>query len=318
MDSMTRSDPLAALIPASQDIYRKIVFEIADGIIGIDEGGIIRLCNPAAENIFGWPAGELVDKPLELLLPARVQASHQQLVNGFRSGGSEARHMGQRNAGIVGRRADGAEIDLGITILRTSAAGEPMMIAVIRDISHHVRYQNDLKRLAETDSLSGLLNRRAFRSRALDSLARQKGDCPALALFDLDDFKGVNDRYGHDAGDEVIRRFSDIMRDVAGASGGAAAGRWGGEEFILFMPPAAEAADAKVERIRAAFSATVFHFPGHAPVSLTVSAGLAAGAGSQGDLDGMIAAADKALYEAKRGGRNRLVRTGASRQALAS
>lgn len=314
---MTKRASIASLIPASQDIYRKIVFEIADGIIGIDDHGIIRLCNPATENIFGWEAGELLDKPLEVLLPERVHGFHQKLVTGFQSGNTEARYMGQRSATIVGRRQDGTEINLGITILRTSAAGSPMMVAVIRDISDHVRYQNDLKRLAETDSLSGLLNRRAFRASVLQSLGANVANSSSMVIFDLDGFKGVNDRFGHDAGDEVITRFSDVLRSSIRATD--IVGRWGGEEFVLFLPNLrGDAAISIVERIRFNFSSADFCWEGHLPANFTVSAGLATAQPGLDDLADMVAWADKALYDAKHAGRDRLVAVEMHQEALAS
>ncbi len=312
---MTERASIASLIPASQDIYRKIVFEIADGIIGIDDHGIIRLCNPATESIFGWQSGELLDKPLEVLLPERVHGFHQKLVANFQSGHAEARYMGQRSATIVGRRRDGAEINLGITILRTSAAGSPMMVAVIRDVSDHVRYQNDLKRLAETDSLSGLLNRRAFRANVLQSLST--ADHSSMVIFDLDAFKGVNDRFGHDAGDDVITSFSEVLRSSIRATD--VAGRWGGEEFVLFLPNLnAKAAIAVVERIRANFTGVDFRWNGHPVANFTVSAGLAIVTPGCADFSDMIASADKALYDAKHAGRDRLVAVEMQQEALAS
>lgn len=314
---MTKRASIASLIPASQDIYRKIVFEIADGIIGIDDHGIIRLCNPATESIFGWQSGELLDKPLEVLLPERVHGFHQKLVAGFQSGNTEARYMGQRSTTIVGRRLDGREINLGITILRTSAAGEPMMVAVIRDISEHVRYQNDLKRLAETDSLSGLLNRRAFRANVLQSAGANVANHSSMVIFDLDGFKGVNDRFGHDAGDEVITCFSEVLRNSIRATD--IAGRWGGEEFVLFLPKLKrEQAMTIVERIRANFSSVDFNWEGHPSANFTVSAGLALAAPGLADFSDMIASADKALYDAKRGGRDQLVAMEMQQEALAS
>ncbi|MGA1832009.1 GGDEF domain-containing protein [Rhizobium wenxiniae] len=316
-DTMTKRASIASLIPASQDIYRKIVFEIADGIIGIDDHGIIRLCNPATESIFGWQPGELLDKPLEVLLPERVHGFHQKLVAGFQAGNTEARYMGQRSTTIVGRRLDGTEINLGITILRTSAAGSPMMVAVIRDISDHVRYQNDLKRLAETDSLSGLLNRRAFRANVLQSVNANAAAASSMVIFDLDGFKAVNDRFGHDAGDEVIICFSEILRNSI--RGSDIAGRWGGEEFVLFLPNLkSKDAVAVVERIRANFTRFDFNWAGHPTANFTVSAGLAIGTSGYVDFSDMIASADKALYDAKRGGRDQLVSTEMQQEALVS
>lgn len=314
---MTRSPAISSLIPASQDLYRKIVFEIADGIIGIDRAGIIRLCNPAAEALFGWKAGELLHKPLEVLLPERIRHSHGTLVDHFQAGTSDTRYMGQREASIIGLRSDGSEVHLAITILRTSAANEPMMVAAIRDVSDHVRYQQDLKRLAELDPLSGLLNRRAFRNLAAHYLSGgSTGNC-CVALFDLDDFKAVNDRYGHDAGDDAISRFAAIMetsirqQDIAG--------RWGGEEFILFMPDMPlQAATALVDTVRRRFEAFPFKFDRDVALSLTASAGVAVADNPPPALDAMISCADAALYRAKNAGRNRLAWTAMTVEALAS
>lgn len=314
---MTKRASIASLISASQDIYRKIVFEIADGIIGIDDHGIIRLCNPAAERMFGWEDGGLIERPLEVLLPPRIRAVHQQLLDGFRRGGEDARYMGQRASTIIGCRRDGSEINLGITILRTTTAGEPIMIAVVRDITDHVRYQDDLKKLAETDSLSGLLNRRAFRANVLQGLVRETGAFSSMAIFDLDDFKGVNDRFGHDAGDEVIVAFADVLHSSIRASD--VVGRWGGEEFVLFLPGAARGqATAVVERIRSHLAERIFNWNGSDPASFTVSAGLCTAAAGSADFSDMISAADGALYEAKRNGRNRLTAVDITNEALAS
>ncbi len=314
---MTHTPAIASLIPVSQDLYRKIVFEIADGIIGIDRAGIIRLCNPAAEALFGWQSGELLDKPLEVLLPERIRSSHGSLVERFQAGPSDTRYMGQRETGIIGLRSDGSEVHLAITILRTSAANEPMMVAAIRDVSDHVRYQEELKRLAELDPLSGLLNRRAFRNRVAAHLSNGSTGSFCVALFDLDDFKAVNDCYGHDAGDEVISHFAATMETTIGPQD--LAGRWGGEEFILFMPGTTlQAATALVDTVRRRFEAVRFEWARETAVTLTASAGLATAAHPPPTLEAMISCADAALYRAKRSGRNRLVCTSMTAEALAS
>ncbi|CAD7039956.1 sensor domain-containing diguanylate cyclase [Pseudorhizobium halotolerans] len=299
--------PIASLLPVSQDIYRKIVFEIDDGVIGIDKTGIIRLCNPSAERIFGWEPGGLLEKHLNVMLPEHLHAFHARLVSGFFSGVDEARYMGARTAEIVGRRADGSDIHLGITILKTSTASVPMMIAVIRDISERISYQRELLRLAQTDPLTGLLNRRAFYESFAARMALGEPAISSVALLDLDEFKALNDRYGHDAGDETIIRFADILRQTIRSADLAA--RWGGEEFILFLPDtSSQSAVAVVERVRAAFADAVFDWRRGGSGSLTVSAGIVTDRIGKGGLDAAVARADIALYDAKRGGRNRIVR----------
>ena len=292
---------------APQDIYRKIVSEIDDGVIGMDADGIIRLCNPSAERIFGWRYGELLGKPLDVLLPDHLRAFHAKLVSNFFAGADEARYMGARTAEIVGLRADGSDVHLGITILKTSTTSEHMMIAVIRDISERISYQRELLRLAQTDPLTGLLNRRAFHESFASRMVHGEPAMSSVALLDLDEFKALNDRYGHDAGDEAIIRFADILRQTIRS--GDLAARWGGEEFILFLPnTSSQSAVAVVERVRAAFADAVFEWRRGGSGKLSVSAGIVTVRFGKGGLDAAVARADIALYDAKRGGRNRIVR----------
>lgn len=148
------------------------------------------------------------------------------------------------------------------------------------------------KLLAETDPLSGLLNRRAFLERTREGTHRKR-----LVLADIDRFKAVNDRYGHDVGDEVIRAVADAL--VRAAPTGAVVGRLGGEEFALLFD-AAESADVGTV-VREAVAAAPM--PGR--FAVTISVGVAESALlSDADWRTLYNAADTALYRAKRNGRN--------------
>jgi diguanylate cyclase (GGDEF)-like protein len=158
---------------------------------------------------------------------------------------------------------------------------------------------------AETDQLTGLLNRGAFVERARlalkSALAR---DVPfAAVIFDLDYFKRINDSFGHRTGDSVLRRFGDLV--LRGLRRDDIAGRIGGEEFAMVMPGAGpEAAVALADRIRAAFAEEAKWVDGQG-VKATLSAGVAmAEPGST--LDDILDAADQALYAAKARGRNKV------------
>ncbi len=159
---------------------------------------------------------------------------------------------------------------------------------------------------ATTDPLTGLLNRTAFEERALAELARagRTGRSLAVAMLDVDHFKKFNDRFGHLAGDAALTAVARaVARTVRGID---AAGRFGGEEFIVLLVEAdAEAAVHAVERIRAAVASLG---PPRIPIGVTVSAGVAVHSGlfERTSFESLVARADAALYAAKKAGRDRV------------
>jgi two-component system, cell cycle response regulator len=164
-----------------------------------------------------------------------------------------------------------------------------------------------LKELALTDALTGLPNRRAIEDWATRQLsgAARYGFSFWVTLADLDHFKTVNDTHGHDAGDTVLKAFSEILKRNSRRSD--MCGRIGGEEFLLILTHATEEnARAVVNRVLAELEATKFIFDGN-NLTVTTSFGVAGFSGAQApDFNRLVAQADAALYSAKRRGRNRV------------
>lgn len=169
------------------------------------------------------------------------------------------------------------------------------------------KLRSDLARLAMIDPLTAILNRRAFMleyERELSRCVREKTGL-ALAIFDLDHFKDVNDSHGHLVGDKVLRRVADTLR--ASLRGHDVIGRYGGEEFALLMPGADTAAALTgTERARLAVGERPIQV-GSLRIPITVSAGVAADGSAGAHWESLLRRADAALYEAKRSGRNRVV-----------
>jgi diguanylate cyclase (GGDEF)-like protein len=161
----------------------------------------------------------------------------------------------------------------------------------------------ELRGMASTDARTGLANTRAF-DEALDRTLA--GDEPvAVILFDLDHFKAFNDAHGHAAGDEALRTFATIVR--ANLRDGDLAARYGGEEFAVLLPRAGAAeATAVAERIRRQTESTAVPVGNGARAPLSVSAGIATGPDHGSSKEGLMRAADVALYAAKDAGRNRV------------
>jgi two-component system cell cycle response regulator len=229
---------------------------------------------------------------------------------------------GGRSAGIVAvvdpddTQAAVAALDLGANdVVAAGADGIEMVLRVRTQLRRKARADrmrrqvSDGLRLALTDPLTGLLNRRAALARLgqIAQRALETGQAFAVMVLDLDLFKRVNDQHGHAAGDEVLievaRRIADTLRaeDLVA--------RLGGEEFLVAMPDAgAEAAAAAAERLRRVIEARPFALPaGAGALDLTVSIGVALGAGAESAApEILVGRADSALYAAKAEGRNQV------------
>jgi diguanylate cyclase (GGDEF)-like protein len=171
----------------------------------------------------------------------------------------------------------------------------------------NARLHRMVERQAMVDSLTGLANRRSLEESLRSELARalRFSDSVCVVLADLDDFKQVNDRHGHAAGDEVLKAFAKALRKTVRESD--VAGRWGGEEFALVLPGTDAPGGARLaERARAAIEASRVKMPNGEECSVTASFGVASFPESH-ELGEILAAADSALYAAKGQGKNRVV-----------
>ncbi|MEZ5313310.1 MAG: diguanylate cyclase [Thermoanaerobaculia bacterium] len=202
----------------------------------------------------------------------------------------------------------GRTASLLLDVILVAGAFESVVLALgLADRTLSYRRELDRAReLADRDALSGLLNRRALLrlTDALDAESDRRGGSLAVAMFDLDHFKHVNDEYGHLAGDQCIRTFSEhLAAEVRRAD---LAARYGGEEFVAVLPGASgEAASALAERVRRRIETGLAVHEGRA-VPLTVSVGVAAGTTGEG-VSALLERADRALYAAKAAGRNRVI-----------
>src|SRR6202790_2260388 len=158
---------------------------------------------------------------------------------------------------------------------------------------------------ASMDPLTGMFNRRGFAEATSRVIEREAnaGRPVTVLIFDIDHFKSINDRFGHPAGDEILKLFSAVVVNNVRISD--LSGRIGGEEFAALLPCPLEEGVIAAERVREAFLGSGIVDEASGPVDTTVSVGVAGGpAGTE--LDVVLGAADPALYQAKRRGRNRV------------
>ena len=218
-----------------------------------------------------------------------------------------------RNVLAVPLFAEGEPI--GVVVLENEArlGGriEKRVVAMVGQFAAHAALAmrnswllRQVQRLAETDALTGLANRRIFQT-TLDrelSRAARNGEPVTLLMADIDHFKSLNDRFGHPAGDHVLKQVAGVLTSACRDFDTAA--RYGGEEFAVVLPSCSSAESLVVaERLRKAISEIDTVAP------ITGSAGVATFPTHATDVEGLIKAADEALYESKRGGRNRVTRS---------
>ena len=203
--------------------------------------------------------------------------------------------------GVLGLwTTDGELDDAGIQLISAIAPYAAMHL-------EHATAYGRLQKTADTDGLTSLHNRRAFDAALAAEASRfeRYGRPLSLLLVDLDHFKNVNDTFGHEAGDEVLRRVAEIIRACVRDVDTPA--RYGGEEFAVLLPetPVASARDV-AERIRVSVEAAAINFEGRS-IPVTVSIGIASAPEHTAAADALVGDADEALYAAKEAGRNRVV-----------
>ncbi|MFW5814459.1 MAG: EAL domain-containing protein [Spirochaetota bacterium] len=272
-----------------------------EGIIVTDAEGVIIRVNPALEAITGYPAAELVGRNPRMLKSSRHgQDFYRTLWNTLESTGV---WVGE----IWNRRKSGEEYPqlLSIRAVRSEAGGDiDSYVAVCHDISERKESEERLHHLATHDSLTGLPNRTYLNDVLAQTLrhAERHESITAVLFLDIDDFKDVNDSYGHDSGDQLLkwiaRRLEFQLRseDIVV--------RFGGDEFVIVLPQIEDSEYASVVARRILASAREPYLIEHQKIRPSVSIGIAIYPEAGRDAADLLRDADAAMYTAKRQGRN--------------
>jgi len=270
------------------------------------EYGLIALSGREGAEVHSGVAVEGVE---DAVLAAEARASRAGEL-------AEVEHEGAFAVSAPLRRIGDPGHDLGVmTVARKgepfAAAERDVFLYLIGQASssiENVALHELVSEQAVTDELTGLANARAFRDAAQKEAARAErfGHPLSLILLDVDDFKKVNDTYGHLQGDEVLRRIGAILRSASRGIDEPA--RYGGEEFVMALPETdSQGAEELAERVRVRIEAEEIPFHDREGLlRITASIGVATLPDAAGDLQALLAAADVALYGAKRGGKNRV------------
>lgn len=291
----------AEALRESEEIFRSITGAAQDGIVMIDVDGNISYWNQAAEKIFNYSATEAMGMNLHrLLAPTRYLENHEKAFANFIESG---------HGNLVGKiteveavRKDGIEIPIELSLSAVKIKDKWNGVGIVRDITERKRSLEMLQKMATTDTLTGIFNRRKFNAALEDEIKRvERYPAPlSLILFDIDHFKLINDTFGHQAGDSVLAQLAKLISKKTRAQDVFA--RWGGEEFVILAPGSnLENTVQLAEKLRNAVAKWNFNKAGNVTCSFGVTE-----LRSSENADALTKRVDDALYRAKKNGRNRV------------
>jgi diguanylate cyclase (GGDEF)-like protein/PAS domain S-box-containing protein len=290
----------------SEAKFRSLFDSSRDAIMILDQGSFID-CNPAALKMFGCTqADEFVGQTPSDFSPLLQTSGHDsssEMLNHINT----ALDRGSLFFEWEHKRLDGDPFPVETMLSKVDVGGRQMLQASVRDITQRKRMEDELKRLASTDPLTGADNRRSFLKKGTQELLRAKRYKHPFSLFmiDVDHFKKVNDTHGHNCGDEVLKAL--VIESCRILRSSDLFGRMGGEEFAVILPETdLETAIEVADRLRLGLSKLRVEAETNA-IDFTVSIGLTTLKEETDTIVAVMGRADKALYMAKENGRNRLV-----------
>lgn len=285
-----------------ESVKAHMILEMAaEGIVSIDNKGMIQSFNRAAQKIFGYSEEEIVGKNVKLLMPSPDRDHHDDYISRYLQTGQA--HVIGKTRELQGRRKNGMPFPMEISVTEIKFGDAHFFTAMLRDVSEQKLALQRIEQLAHYDALTHLPNRSLFYDRLEQAIVVAKRNKCSLALLfiDLDGFKQVNDIHGHHVGDLLLVKVSERLRLCIRESDTLA--RLGGDEFTMILNETHEQEDvARLANKVVESIAQPFDLEGRT-VNIGVSIGIARypkDAPSKGTL---LIVADKAMYAAKAAGK---------------
>jgi len=298
---ITEHHVMEEALKESERRYRSFIENLPLGI-AIAQNGILQYLNPKGFELMGYTPEECIGRDF---LPLIFEDDRPIATDAHRKRMAGEVAPQEYDLRIVNRQ--GRIIDCRLHVSMVEWQGQMAAMGIFENLTQSQAEEAELRRLATTDSLTELANRRHFTNRMAEALSRLHRDSNQKAgvlAIDVDHFKQINDSVGHAAGDTALRLLAGLMRDQLRRED--IAGRIGGDEFAILLP-GSDLATAAIfaERLRKKISATKFSLGGQ-PTALSVSIGVSALEASDTLPEQALARADEALYRAKAAGRNRI------------
>jgi diguanylate cyclase (GGDEF)-like protein/PAS domain S-box-containing protein len=278
----------------------RLLDSMPDGVVILDGDGRIVFANRQLERMTAYTRLELIRRKIELLVPPRLRAIHEEHREPAARSMPEGRPMGTSQRHFPARRKDGTEFSADIALGWIATPKGRHAMAVIRDITQRVQLESAVEHMALHDPLTGLANRTLFLDRLSQAILDWRRDRRkvALVVLDVNAFRDVNDAYGHLVGDQVLCRIA--LRLGARLRAADTVARLGGDEFAWILPRVAgrEAAEHMVQEL---LSTELRGFVvGPQSIEVGLSAGIAVCPDVGEDSDTLLRHAELELYSAKR------------------
>lgn len=281
----------------SERKFRTILDVAVDGILMADaQDQTFVTANRAICDMLGYLPEELYRLGVKDIHPAEALPHVQQQFERQLKGEIKV----AKNLPV--QRKDGSVFFADVSSAPLILAGRPYVVGVFHDVTERKQAEEEIALQATTDPLTGIANRREFHAQLKKEVERSKRYATPLSLimYDIDHFKRINDTFGHDAGDSVLRELAELVKRHIRTVDTLA--RWGGEEFMIIMPQSdGMAAGDAAEKLRGEITQHPFKGVG----TLTVSFGVTAFT-PHDDINAFLKRVDDALYQAKKSGRNRV------------
>ena len=273
---------------------RQLLDHVSDAVVATDTYGRVTFANPVAQSLYGIAEEDAVGRGLLELLDMFDAGGNTDVDEITGVVAREGRWHGE----LIQRALDGRElvVEASVSMLADDDGAVLGSVSIIREISGRKEAERQISYQATHDGLTGLLNRTAFMRQLHESLT--SGRQPTLVFLDLNGFKSINDLHGHDRGDEILRVIGSRL--AGGLRPGDAAGRFGGDEFVVLAHGLSDeaAAGAFLRRMMSLFTEPI-RCGGEVSHSVGVSVGVAHSSPGD-DPDELIRRADRAMYDAKR------------------
>ncbi len=274
-----------------------------EAVVSVDEKQNIILFNHGAEEIFGYSSKEVLERPINILIPERYRELHHKHMQNFIDSDDGSRHM-KRRAEISGLRKNGEEFPAEASISKTYLNGKVIVTSILHDITDRKQAHKRLIHQANHDLLTNLPNRALLNKQLEHTFERARHDNSKVAVLflDLDRFKNVNDSFGYSVGDKLLIEVSERLTSLLHEED--TIGRLIGDEFLIILGGLHSVSDVEemVNRLVESF-ADPFIIKGH-KLYMSTSIGISIFPDDGEDIDELISSADVAMYQAKKGTRS--------------